>query len=161
MASARTMYDEASRELRALGDQSSLSMALGNLANIANEQGDLPAARRYLMEAIKITKELGAQRQLPMLLEQGADLAERLGDLSRAVIMRGSADAIREDAGVPIGGADQTHEESIVARLREKVGTSVFEEAWGAGRAIGLDEAVAQAQSWLESVSVPNGTPAA
>ncbi|HET9328776.1 MAG TPA: protein kinase [Candidatus Eisenbacteria bacterium] len=160
VTAARTMFDEAASEMRALGDQSSLSMVLGNLGNIANAQGDLPASRGYLREAFQITKELGAQRQLPVLLELGADLADRLGDFSRAVTMRGAADALREDAGMPIGAADRVHEESIVSQLREKVGIGVFEEAWSAGRSIGLDEAIAQAQSWLESVPMPNGTPA-
>jgi non-specific serine/threonine protein kinase len=161
MAEARAMFDEASREMRALGDQSSLINALGNLGNIAKEQGDLPAARGYLLEALKIGKELGAQRQLPILLEHGADLADRLGDLARAVTMRGAADALREDVGVPFGGAERTREELIVAHLRERIGVVVFEEAWSVGRSIGQDEAIAQAQSWLESVTVPNGTPAA
>src|SRR6185369_2797349 len=145
--------DEAASEMRALGDQSSLSMALGNLGNIANEQGDLSASRGYLNEAFRIAKELGAQRQLPMLLELSADLAERLGDFPRAVTMRGSANAMREETGMPIAGAlELTDEQKIVSRLREKIGAAVFEEAWGAGRSIGLDEALAQAQQWLESV---------
>jgi len=162
VAGARAMFDEAASEMRALGDQSSLSMALGNLGNIANEQGDLSASRGYLNEAFRIAKELGAQRQLPMLLELSADLAERLGDFPRAVTMRGSANAMREETGMPIAGAlELTDEQKIVSRLREKIGAAVFEEAWGAGRSIGLDEALAQAQQWLESVPMPNGIPAA
>jgi tetratricopeptide (TPR) repeat protein len=160
LGAARTMFDQATNEMRALGDQSSLSMALGNLGNIALKQGDLPAARTYLMEALKITMELGAQRQLPMLLEQAADFADRLGDPSRAVTLRGAADALREDAGTPVGAAERQHEESVVAHLRERVGASAFEEAWSVGRSTALEDAVTQSQTWLGGASLTHGSPA-
>src|SRR5262245_61812896 len=150
LPTARSMFDDASKEMRAVGDLSSLSMALHNLGMITNEQDDLPAARAYLLESIQITLDLGEQRQLPMILELGGDLAEKHGDTARAITMRGAADAIREEAGVPFGAAERKHEESIVARLREKVGAQVFADAWSKGRSTGQDEAVAQIREWLQ-----------
>ena len=157
---ARNLFNQASRELRELGDVNSLASALGNLGNIANAQGDFVAARSYLREGLHVIEGLGAKRLALALIEICSDLANLLGDPSRAVRMRGAADALREDSGIPFGGAEHEAEEAIVARLREKVGSGAFEAEWQAGRAVGMDEALTETLSWLENVAPTNGSPA-
>ena len=148
---ARKLFDQACSEMRALGDRNSLSITLGNLANIANDQDDLLAARAYVLEQLKILQEIESKRPVLAVLENGSDLAERLGDSVRAITMRGAADTLREDAGIPFSAAESKTEEGIVAKLREKAGAG-FEEAWSAGRSIALEEALSQTRAWLESL---------
>ncbi len=156
---ARSLFDQAANEMRALGDRDSLAMALSNLANIANAQGDLAAARDYLLQEVKVVQEIGSRRPVAWLLEYGADLADRLGESLRAVTLRGAADALRQEAGIPFSAAEWQTEQDIVAHLREKAGTEEFDRAWQRGRAMAPDDSLADMISWLESVTPASGTP--
>ena len=157
---ARVLFDQATREMRELGDADSLASALGNLANIARAQGDIPASASYLLEGLRVIKGLGAKRLTLMLLEVGSDLAGLVGEPLRAVTLRGVADTLREDSGTPFATSEREAQEETVARLRQQVGAGGFDEAWQAGRALGVDEAFVETLTWLQNVTPTNGSSA-
>jgi DNA-binding NarL/FixJ family response regulator len=61
------------------------------------------------------------------------------------VRLLGVAAVLREAAGAPRWPADQPGYEGTVAAARTRLGTAAFAAAWAAGRALTLEQAVAEA----------------
>ena len=150
---ARAMFDEAAEVLRGLGDMNSRSIALLNLAGIATTQGDLAATRTYLSDGLKIVQDLGSMRPGRMALEVASGLAEARGEAGRAATLRGAADALREALGMPFSSSERHLQEGAMTRLRQALGDGGFEQAWGAGRSLAPEEALAHAAAWLEGAA--------
>lgn len=68
----------------------------------------------------------------------------------RAARLIGTAHSLREDLGTP-GESDRTAFERVVADVQQALGAEAFAAAWAGGRALALEEAIAEALQEDES----------
>jgi hypothetical protein len=92
------------------------------------------------------------QRVLALALEKLAGVAAYTGHAVRAARLLGSAEHLREAIGVPIETIDLADRDRYVSLARSALTPDAFGEAWAQGRALPLEQAIAEALS-LESLS--------
>jgi non-specific serine/threonine protein kinase len=81
------------------------------------------------------------------LLRRFADLAESSGEPERAARLAGAAAAEQETVGGLHHPTHRTRHERHLAAPRDSLGEQAFAAAWSEGRAMSLDQAVAEALS--------------
>ena len=120
-------------------------LALATLGGIALERGDRPAALGHLTACITISHELGDTATVSQVLERFVELAVPQGDFVRALTLAGASEALRERAGAQRSRNGQSRLERFLEPARQSLGVERAREAWLAGRALHLDDAVATA----------------
>jgi predicted ATPase/DNA-binding CsgD family transcriptional regulator len=123
------------------------ALALANLGSIATAQGDYSTADRYLSSSLTIQQELRDLAGIAYVLERYAMLAVARADPTRAVRLAGAAVALRDSVGVLLTPAGRTQIDRALEPARRSLGRRASEEAWEAGRALPLDEAILDALS--------------
>jgi hypothetical protein len=78
-------------------------------------------------------------------LEIAARLALAEGWPERAARLLGAADALRDAIGAPLPPVYRAAHEHDMATARTALGDAAFAAAWAAGRALALEQAVAEA----------------
>jgi tetratricopeptide (TPR) repeat protein len=144
---AQSYYQESLPLLQAIGMRDFLPAAIHNLGAVALDLGDTERARELYRES------------LAMFLEQHSQgtIAEALTGLARvAVVDRrprfaarlwGAAEACQEaNAWVKLP-IDQAEQDRYVAMARAACGARAFAAAWQAGRALTIEQAVAEAMA--------------
>ncbi|HLW59821.1 MAG TPA: tetratricopeptide repeat protein [bacterium] len=129
-----------------LRDAQHIAMGLSNLGLVAIRQGDYARARQLLLESLDIRRELGDQSGIAYQLEGFASLAAAQQQVERAARLFGAAAALREAIGVPLLSSDRPDYDRAVAAARAGLGEEAFAAASSAGRAMTLEEAVADAR---------------
>lgn len=100
-ADARAQFDSALTGFRSVGERWGISIALDQLAQLADQRGDRDAALMMRDEALGLVGQLGAGEDLADLLSRRADGLLRDGDLTAAhADYRRVAEAARR-AGAP------------------------------------------------------------
>jgi predicted ATPase/DNA-binding XRE family transcriptional regulator/uncharacterized protein HemY len=151
IADARHEYDDARRQheeslaiMRELEDRQGIANSLNNLGRIAHEQGHYEYAWRLLEEGLVRARSIGAKYHVAESLEGLASLAATLEQPERAVRLYGSAAALRTAIGAPLPLRERRTRQQAVGALREQLGAPRFADAWSAGEALSLDQAVAE-----------------
>jgi predicted ATPase len=146
-ARARRLLEESQAQLRELGHRMDLGVVLYSLACAAIEQDDHASARRVLEEALTLLREMGNRRGFVAWLEVNAYLAESEGQMERAARLFGTAEALRDalryHLWLPLSRARY---ERWIAAARAALAPEIFAAAWAAGRAMPLEEAIAEAR---------------
>jgi predicted ATPase/class 3 adenylate cyclase/DNA-binding NarL/FixJ family response regulator len=123
-----------------------LTMALATRARVAIAQNDPGQAERDAHEALTRAAKLQSRWIVADALECLAVVAIGTGSNPEAARLFAAAQAFRDRVGsVRFTIYDEDHEASVAA-LREAMGDEAFEEAWAAGEALSVDEAIAYAQ---------------
>jgi predicted ATPase/uncharacterized protein HemY len=165
--SARALYEESLAIRRELGERSAIANSLNHLGMVASKRRDYGTARARYEESLAIRRELGNRSGIAQSLEALAVLAcelqERPGadelagaggafqaveatDAARAAArLFGAATALREAVGTPVPPSEQEAYRRAVCRARERLGEEAFAAAWAEGRALPLDQAIADA----------------
>lgn len=79
------------------------------------------------------------------VIELFAGIFGRRGDAGRAARMVGTAEALRDQAGMPIRGTDAGLLEEYIAAVRDSAGPRAWDEQRRIGHGRGADEAIADA----------------
>jgi non-specific serine/threonine protein kinase len=174
---ALAFLEEGLALARAMGDRSTSAMAWYVLGLVAWSRGDGGRATALVRESLALRQALGERRGVAECLEALASIqAGRRpptvedGDghpapgtaraaHSRAVRLLGAAAALREAAGAPLWPADQPGYEGMVAATRTSLGAAAFTATWAAGRALTLEQAVAEALGGDIAESSPSVSP--
>ncbi|OBJ51034.1 transcriptional regulator [Mycobacterium asiaticum] len=139
---ARTQADDAVAQSR--GWHRVLSLV--TRARVAIAAGEFEKADRDVHEALALAVSLDVLLAVPDLLELLATLALGAGRHPDAARLLGAAEELRQRMGsVRFKSYDGDHDD-VLARLREALGDTGFEEAWGAGAALSAEESIAYAQ---------------
>jgi predicted ATPase len=156
MLTSEARHDEAVPLLEAsidhnrqLGTEVLLAYALGYLGRARIGLGQLTAARAVLVEALDRGGSMGSREVVARTLTDVAALAAEGGAVEPAAKILGSADAIRASIGAPVYRPDQVYVAELRARLRSALGAARFDEMVDAGRALGFEEAIRNAPTWL------------
>jgi predicted ATPase/class 3 adenylate cyclase len=112
---------------------------------LARLQGDLDDAARMLGAAVGLYATIRNAGCLSHCLEHVALWSLDRGNLAEAATILGAVDAIREDlvGNTAVPPFEQMWHERATTASREGLGEAAFRAAWGRGRAMKLQEAIA------------------
>jgi predicted ATPase/DNA-binding CsgD family transcriptional regulator len=178
LAAAR--LEEALGQQRALGFTWNAGQTLGNLGDVARDQGDYRRALAFYQESLVLLSKHRDQRLIAAALAGVASVALALGQPEPAARLFGAAEVLREAIGIPPTKGLTRLERRLRAAgvLREAIDTPLdpahltlyvhdlaavgaqldedaFETAWAAGRALPLAEAIAAAYALIEPTARP------
>lgn len=148
LARARIALEESLPLIRVHGDTAGVASNLGNLGETLEAQGEYDRAQALLAEALVLTHAVGQgkpSRHYAQGLRALAGVLVAQKQPERAARLFGAAEALHELIGAPIPSSQRPHYERQVAVARAALGDEAFAAAWSAGRALPLEEAIAEA----------------
>jgi hypothetical protein len=112
--------------LRSVDGEPGLALVLAELGFVAEQRGDLAAARRAHLDGLAAARRIGDPRAIALALE-GLAGAQGEHDAERAAELLGAAGALRAGVGAPLPPAERGDVERISGRLRHVLGPESFE----------------------------------
>ena len=141
---AAAHFGEALRHRRGPDHRFGATLALIGLGYVVRGEGDAARALPLFAEGMALADEEGDRRLLALGLAGVAGLAAEWGQPERAARFFGAA-ALEEGGATPIAPAYRATNERDLAAVRATLGEEAFAAAWAAGRALGLEAAMAEA----------------
>jgi tetratricopeptide (TPR) repeat protein len=137
---ARALLEENLERARALNNRRHEMIAIDGLAIFARDDGRLEEALLMLGEVLKFTRELGDRLELAIGLGRLAEVLALAGESYRAACLLASSEALTEeiDARTPWWAAERNEKTASV--IRERLDEYVFDQAWGQGAKLSLEE---------------------
>lgn len=136
-------YEESLALLRQVGDKSFIAIVFHDLGQVMQEQGEYERAQALHQEGLGLGAELGNPRGIATGLEKLAGAAAARGQPVPAARLLGAADALRQTVRAPMEALDRTAYEHCVAAVRAQLDDVTFDAAWGEGRAMQTEQAIA------------------
>jgi hypothetical protein len=133
---------------RRRGDRLTAYVALFSLAQVATAGGEPEVARGHLHEGIRLSQETGDLAYLVCFLQELALVESATGEHSRAAVLLGASEAVREVAGGRVAGyftTDETLREQSAVRGRAALGRDAYDDTVDAGRTLNPDQAITYA----------------
>jgi non-specific serine/threonine protein kinase len=145
-AEAKVLFEESVALFRELGDLWGLSLALRHLGYVFAGQGDYDRAAALYKESLILCSEQGDKWFSSMCLEDLAVVAGLAGDYRRAVRLLAASAVLRELVGTAVRNLYRADYERTLAAARAGLDENAFAAAWDEGRAMTLEQAIAEAQ---------------
>ena len=142
---AHRLQEEALALRRARGDVLEVGWSLVHLGDLAVDRGDLAAARCAYAECLARRGGRGPPPVLARALEGCAAVAAAAGRGARALRLLGAAAALRETSGAVTDLGSRERGQRTAERARQRARQQVAAVAWAAGRAMPLEQAIADA----------------
>jgi predicted ATPase/class 3 adenylate cyclase len=145
---ATACYEEMLAFAGRTGADYAAGFALEGLAIVARWRGDLVGAESLAREQLLVQQRLGTTGYLASGLEELALTAAATAGgarAERAARLLGAAAALRERVGIPQDPRQPAEIERAAASARAALGEDTWEAAFAAGRALPLEEAIAEA----------------
>jgi DNA-binding CsgD family transcriptional regulator/tetratricopeptide (TPR) repeat protein len=161
VARAVTQAEAALAGHRRLGEIDGTAIAIGVLAPLCCELGNATRAATLLAEAVRLWSQIGNNEGIAEWLGGVARLADCRGRFVPAARLYGAAEAAFDAAGVPQVVPPPAQHRRSVDRVRTSLGADAFVAAWAAGRALPLEQAVAEATIELDTAAAPAASPGA
>jgi non-specific serine/threonine protein kinase len=152
---AESLFTEALQHFRTFDHPWMIGFALAGLGKIARAEGDFTRAAALYAECLTLRWErTGDKVGIAGSLRGLASISSLRGDFVRAARLYGAAEAVREGiaASVPRHRSLSTR---ALDRARANLGVETFTAAYEAGRALSLEDAVAEALQISEAPSRP------
>jgi hypothetical protein len=124
-------------------DREQMALCLNNLGVETRRQGNIVQAETLLREALALFWELGNPSRCAMVLESLAETASVAGQGEQAARLLGAVAVLRETIGAP--QPEQADVEEVVAAAQAALGEEAWAAAFGAGRRLSLERAIAEA----------------
>jgi DNA-binding SARP family transcriptional activator/DNA-binding CsgD family transcriptional regulator len=141
--------------------QTYLALLVG-LAKLGRGEHELAAAS--FKEALTVSQKAGRKPSVINALEGMASLAGGLEESTRAALLRGAADAARQETGIPLPTIDRALHRPYLQAARSSLGQAAWKEALTEGRAMSLSVAVEYALAEEDhappTVPMPDRSPA-
>jgi predicted ATPase/class 3 adenylate cyclase len=144
---------------RKLGNPTGIADSLGNLAGLIAATGDVVRAAAFDAEALEIRRDLGDRLSMAHSLDSIAATASRARFPETAARLYGASERLREELGAPIPPSERGRYETGLTMTRSAVGDEAYERAWAAGRAVSLDDAIAEALQIARQIAQSAETP--
>jgi tetratricopeptide (TPR) repeat protein len=143
---AARFYEESLASFRALGSTSGdIARSIHNLGYVAHAQGDEDQATACFTESLRLFQERGSKRGIIECIAGLAGVVGAQGQGERAARLLGATAAHFEAIGAAMWSADRIDYQRNVAAIRAVLGEAAFAAAWDAGRALTLEQAIAEA----------------
>jgi len=143
---AQTLFEESLELRRQLGDERGIVSTLHGLGEAAGSQGNHAAAGPLFVESLLIAQRLRMHRHVAECLEGLAGVIVAAARFHHGARLLGTAEALRVAINAPSRpSAEQVNYDRMVAAIHSGLGDAAFAEMWAEGRAMALDQAIAQA----------------
>jgi len=142
---ARAHYNESIKLYQEIDARFNVILEKSNLAHMERKVGNYAEALDYYRETVLAFRDIGQTGAVSHQLECFGFIAHAQNRPERALQLFAAADAIRKRASTPMTPDEQILYDEQVNTLRSKLGSDKFETNWLAGKALSLDEAIAQA----------------
>ena len=158
---AGELWEESLLLFRAEHHRWGIANVLTHLAMVALDQEDHGRARTHLVESLTLLREMDDRWKTLLALEVVARLAavqpgtDTHRGVVRAARLFGAAAALRETLSAPLLAIYHEHYQRAVVTVRAQLDDQAFEMAWGEGRVMTLEQAIAYA---LEPYTRPSTT---
>jgi non-specific serine/threonine protein kinase len=148
------LYEEAANLQRDVGDNWGLSNSLAYLSLLTTELGEYARAASLGRESLGLRWTSKAWEDIAGSLADFGSLAAAVGQPERAAVLLGAAAALREaatrsDPNLP----ERAVYEHATARAREALGEAGFAQADAAGRALSIEQAIAEAFALADEIA--------
>jgi non-specific serine/threonine protein kinase len=150
---ARALLEESRDCLVAAGDKRGVSMALGALGSLARIQGDREGARELLGQSLALGREMGDRSCIARGLAVAGVMAAELAAHARGARLLGAASAVDPRLRAALEPDERADLDAGRAAAERALGAEAFAAAWAHGRAMSVDEAIAQASTPVAGVS--------
>ncbi|MBV9620783.1 MAG: tetratricopeptide repeat protein, partial [Gammaproteobacteria bacterium] len=120
-------------------------LVLQNLGRVAMQEGRLEDARAHFQAALQGLVQVRSSHLVAVCLEGLAGVAQQHGAWERAACLLGAAAGLHLATGEVEALPDRLARERVVESVRAHLGPARFEEFWGVGRTLHLEDAVAEA----------------
>jgi DNA-binding NarL/FixJ family response regulator len=157
LADAAAYADEALAIWRDRGDAWSVAWAQIGCGRIARAQGDPARAVSLVCDGLTACAKLGDKEIAARGISELAAIAAERGELRLAARLYGSVAALREAIAAPLAPSERASYATAVDAIRAGLPGNAFAAAWEAGRALSLDQAVAEVAALVPAVSTTDG----
>ena len=144
-AGARTYFEEVLSIARETEYDEHIADALAHLGTVALRRSDSSQAASLYQQSLVRYRELGDKAGIVEDLAGVAEVASLVGQPERAVRLFGAVEALREASGIRLSPLRRADYDRTVEGIRAYLGDAAFAEAWAQGRAMPLEQAIAQA----------------
>ena len=158
-ARAESLIREALALFREVGFQSGVEMALFNIGEVLLHQGRNSEAEQVIRESLALPISIQDRYLSPGQLDNLARVLAAKNEHERATRLMAAADRLRRDVGMEVSGVLSADHERFVQALRERLGPLRFNSVWEAGRALRLEQAVAEARAVAALPIAPAAAP--
>jgi hypothetical protein len=145
VARAAALSEEALTLCRRAGELQAEVNTLCTLGQLARQRGDLATAFALQRQALALAWERADPRCVADTLEYLVNVVGAGGHGEQAARLLGAARALREAIGAPGPSVERAMTEQAVGEARRALGEEAWAEAFAAGRAMTLEDAVAEA----------------
>jgi predicted ATPase/DNA-binding CsgD family transcriptional regulator len=132
---------------RELDDPWGVGLALSCLALVTGDCGDHEQAAAMHVESLGRLRQVGSKEILVDAVARIATLAVATGRATAAARLLGAAEALGQALGYALERPEQARYARAADEARADLGDERLAAAWAAGRALSLDEAIAEAQA--------------
>lgn len=147
-AAARRWYEQSLPLHQASGSARGAAIVVHNLGYVALAEHDIAQAAAAFARSLTLFQQLSDTEGIAWCFAglAGVIVRGRLEqDAQRAARLLGTAHAVRMTITAQMWPADRVEHERTIATLRTHLGSAAFDAAWTKGRAMSLDEAMADA----------------
>ena len=142
---AKTFYEESLVMQRRLGSKQGMAHSLHNLGHVAHNESDDVRAAAHFAESLALFRELGNKLGIAYCLAGVGGVVGAHRQPEQAARLFGAAEALLEAIGAGMEAIERAAYEQNVATVRAQLDTPAFEAAWATGRALTLEQAIAEA----------------
>ena len=142
---AGRLYEECLVLSKETGDKLREAISLGNLSFVAYHQNDYNLAIDYCERALAISSSLQMRYVSAIILAMITGPIGATGDPKRATRLLAASETQLETMGASVQPGDQHEVDLFKNTFREKLGETEFNEAWAEGRAMTMEQALAEA----------------
>lgn len=122
-----------------------IALASRFLGQVMHAKGDDEAAVPLLLDSLRVKRPITQQWHIANALETLAKIAANHRQETLAATIFGALATFREQAGAPLEPALQPQHDEIVGRLRKTLGPAAYDNAWAAGAAMPIEQAILEA----------------
>ena len=145
----RALHEDVVQQARAQSDEVVMALQLGQLAQIALDEGRESDALGMLKEQLRVYCDLDLPGGIAESLCYFAEFLAATGRAEMAARLLSRAEVLGEEIGGVPAWVGMTNEKTL-ATVRAQLDEDVFAEAWEQGQKLTLDEAVALALGELD-----------
>lgn len=139
---AKRAYEECLVVSQETGETRRLGFLLGNLAFIAQHEGDYERATDLGKQALRIAFELNNRLDIADIMAGLAGIMGETGQPERAARIFGSWEAALERMGAVSQPTNKPEFERSIAAVRAQLDPKIFAAAWAEGRTISLEQSI-------------------
>jgi predicted ATPase len=144
-AAAQKLYEECLALRRKLAYKRGIAATVADMANVQTKLAQYTTARSLYEESLTLYRELGNTRGMVSVLSGLACLVQIHGQPRTAARLLSAMEALLAQIHIRLEEPHHSDMEQAIATLHAQLGEETFAAAWAAGRALTLDEAVAEA----------------